>query len=286
MSSVLSSYQELLNGMLKEEQQVATFSPEKQNDNNIINRLQKDFPNLEAEIPYFVAMIKVEHPNGIPKNVVSFTKEYFMNSQPEIIVLTYSDCLVILVPTSLDNSVFAIRSSKRNIVNFRKYQEEADRRFKFSLSIGIGEPYPLQSFNHSFKEALIAVTLNQLLNKNGRLQEYKELGVYYFIFSRDIESIKDYCLKIVGPLIQHDSVTGSDLFNTLRNVLDSNYNLKSASQNLFLHINTLHYRLKKIEQLLNIDLSVLSTRIDLFTAVKVWDTLRTLSYVKDFMPLY
>jgi DNA-binding PucR family transcriptional regulator len=60
---------------------------------------------------------------------------------------------------------------------------------------------------------------------------------------------------------------------TLRMLLDNNFNTRATADNMFVHVNTVHYRIGKIEQLLDIDLSAMSTRVELYTAVKVWDTL-------------
>ncbi|WP_198142797.1 helix-turn-helix domain-containing protein [Syntrophomonas zehnderi] len=43
---------------------------------------------------------------------------------------------------------------------------------------------------------------------------------------------------------------------------------------LFIHINTLYYRINKIEHLLELDLSRMDTRVNLYTAIKIWDMLK------------
>jgi len=42
------------------------------------------------------------------------------------------------------------------------------------------------------------------------------------------------------------------------------------------------YRIKKVEELLNVDFSTIETRVDLYIAIKVWDTLNQTGFnIKD-----
>lgn len=91
--------------------------------------------------------------------------------------------------------------------------------------------------------------------------------------------MKDFCLQILGKLIEHDDKTDGELLPTLRKLLDSNVNMKSTADSLFIHVNTLYYRVSKIEELLDIDFSDMSSRVNLFIAIKVWDTLKAIDLI-------
>ncbi|HPT69952.1 MAG TPA: helix-turn-helix domain-containing protein, partial [Syntrophomonas sp.] len=54
-------------------------------------------------------------------------------------------------------------------------------------------------------------------------------------------------------------------------------NNKATADQLYIHVNTLYYRINKIEQILNIDLAKMNARVELYTAIKVWDTLQVLN---------
>lgn len=250
-------------------------------DTDFKNNFQESYRTIDLKIPYFVSVVKIDNTgltDDIKKFLNPFTKQYFQTKQPEIIIMTCSDCYVLFIPANMEGQASRVGSSDIKLLNIKKYKEIVENNYNVTLSIGVGQTYPLPLLRQSFQEAQIVLTLNRLMEKKGLVQEFEKLGIYYFIFSSGVQSIKDYCLKNLGPLIQYDNVTGSDLLSTLRTVLDCNYNLKSASDHLFIHINTVHYRLKKIEQLLNIDLSAFNNRLELYTVIKVWDTLKIHSY--------
>ncbi len=60
---------------------------------------------------------------------------------------------------------------------------------------------------------------------------------------------------------------------TLRKLVDNNFNRKAAADSLFIHINTLYYRLTKIEEILGVNMSKIDTKLNIFLAIKVYDTL-------------
>ena len=123
------------------------------------------------------------------------------------------------------------------------------------------------------------MTLPRLMEKMKFIQYFSELGIYSFVFSQSLEKIKSYCLKNLGQLIEQDNDTDCSLLPTIRTLLDSGFSMKSTADSLHIHVNTLYYRINKIEQLLGIDLSKMSTQVELYIAIKVWDTLKLNGFV-------
>ncbi len=97
--------------------------------------------------------------------------------------------------------------------------------------------------------------------------------MFTHIFSQDTECLKEFCCRTLGSLIEYDKNNNGELLSTLRQLLDSSFNWKATAHSLFIHINTLYYRVNKIQELLELDLSRMDTRVNLYTAVKIWDTL-------------
>jgi DNA-binding PucR family transcriptional regulator len=146
--------------------------------------------------------------------------------------------------------------------------------FKLTItSIGIGQPYPLSDLYKSYQEACLTLILLRVMGKKGFVREFSELGVFSFLFSQGLSSVKSFCLKTLGPLIEDDGNSTAVLLPTLRSLVDHGFNRSAAAKSLYVHINTLHYRLSKIEKLINADLSQPDVRANLYIAVKAWDAL-------------
>jgi purine catabolism regulator len=65
---------------------------------------------------------------------------------------------------------------------------------------------------------------------------------------------KDWALPALLDLINEDKSTGANNFRTLFVYLQNNRHLANTARALFIHRNTLIYRLKKIQSFLDVDL--------------------------------
>ncbi|MCL6095648.1 MAG: helix-turn-helix domain-containing protein, partial [Actinobacteria bacterium] len=85
------------------------------------------------------------------------------------------------------------------------------------------------------------------------------------ISSKVLESLHD---KVLAPLIQADK-RGHDYLTTLNTYLARNLHLKETAAVLHVHVNTLRYRLRKIEELIGMDLRSSEDRFLLELALHV-----------------
>lgn len=140
-----------------------------------------------------------------------------------------------------------------------------------SVSIGIGDYYnDLNKMKQSLKEAELALKKIKITKLKNSILEYKNMGVYQLLFSiEDNESLKNYCKNTLNPIIKYDNINNSQLVETLELYLDENCNITTTSEKLFLHRNTLRYRVKKIEELLDLDLHDFNQCIKLKIALEV-----------------
>lgn len=75
--------------------------------------------------------------------------------------------------------------------------------------------------------------------------------------------------RVLGPVVEYDRQHRADLIPTLRTFLDCSGSWTPAAALLHVHVNTLRYRLARIEQLTGRNLSSFSDRVDLFLALQL-----------------
>jgi DNA-binding PucR family transcriptional regulator len=156
------------------------------------------------------------------------------------------------------------------------FKDSIENNFNIVFSLGIGQADSLAKLYNGFYEARVALTISRLMGKKEFIQHFRDLGIYNFIFSQSPETIKSYCMKNLGQLIKHDS--DCTLLSTVRTLLDSGFSMKTTADRLHIHVNTLYYRISKIEELLDIDLYIMNNQVDLYIAIKVWDTFNAIQY--------
>jgi hypothetical protein len=75
--------------------------------------------------------------------------------------------------------------------------------------------------------------------------------------------------RVLGAIDEYDSAHRSDLIPTLRTFLECSGSWTRAAELLHVHVNTLRYRIARIEELTGRDLSTLADRVDLFLALQL-----------------
>ncbi len=130
----------------------------------------------------------------------------------------------------------------------------------------------------SFKEALSALEIGMLLSKfdNSRIFIYNAPMILLgnLIRSADLKLRGRFVRAILGDVLKR-----KDLMETLKVYLDSNMNAFLASKRLFIHKNTLFYRLKKIKKITNLDPQKPPSAFFLWLALQM-ETLNSVCFVE------
>jgi hypothetical protein len=74
---------------------------------------------------------------------------------------------------------------------------------------------------------------------------------------------------LLGPLIEYDQAHNADLVGTLDTFLCCSGSWQRCAEEMHVHVNTLRYRLQRVEQLTGRDLSRFEDRVDFFLALRL-----------------
>jgi DNA-binding PucR family transcriptional regulator len=78
----------------------------------------------------------------------------------------------------------------------------------------------------------------------------------------------DVARRTVVPLIEYDARRHTHLLETLRTLLDNHYAVQPTAEALFIHRNTLQKRLRRIESLLEVDLTDIDDLMELYLGLR------------------
>jgi hypothetical protein len=73
--------------------------------------------------------------------------------------------------------------------------------------------------------------------------------------------------QLLQPLADYDALHGSDLLKTLASFLDACGSWQRSAEELHIHVNTLRYRIQRIEELTGRSMSSMHDRVDLYLAL-------------------
>ncbi|MEH6907938.1 helix-turn-helix domain-containing protein [Neobacillus drentensis] len=154
----------------------------------------------------------------------------------------------------------------------KNLQNEITNKYKeIDVSIGIGRIKQGLIFVHeSFVEATKCIKFLKNYRFDHRVLSYTDLGVQRFILQNSKEELIDFIHEVLGPLIEYEKTRKGELLSTLIVFLDQNQNIKKTADSLHIHTNTLSYRLKRIEEILLIDLNDSQPLFNIHLAINIY----------------
>src|SRR3954469_8441309 len=126
----------------------------------------------------------------------------------------------------------------------------------------------------AYRLAREAIDLMLKLDRRGSIVGAGELGPYGLLLRHSArEELAAFAARSLGPLLDHDLAHGGELVSTLRAYLDEDRVQRRVAARCFIHVNTVVYRVHRIEELLGADLGDPKTVFDLTLALRIMDLL-------------
>lgn len=200
------------------------------------------------ETPCSVCVLNVQE--GISSDLIDFLGNFKSNA-PDLVVATdeLSCAYVRFIDGSSQDSEFQSLADYANLMA-QSIEEELGIRVK----IGVGGT--MRSFSDSavsYKQAMTAVRMSSLFEMKTVVATYKE-----YVFVKLLEDLPKYKLEeFLDVLSEPDTksvFTDPEMLETAIEFLKANLNVSEASRNLYMHRNTLMYRLDKIEKATGLDI--------------------------------
>ncbi len=93
---------------------------------------------------------------------------------------------------------------------------------------------------------------------------YDDLGLYKLLLQiNNKDSLTEFYNKSLGKLIDYDNRHNTDLLNTLKLYLLHNSSVQAVADATFTHRNTINYRIKKIKNILDVDIDNVTVKMEI-----------------------
>lgn len=134
--------------------------------------------------------------------------------------------------------------------------------------IGIGSiSSDLSCLKQGYDQACLCEKL--CFQKQNEVKSFQHLGIWGILATSNPALLRNFCKEMLDPLARYDKENHSNYVDTLKSYILSNGNTTKISESLFIHRNTVNYRLKKIRELFDIDLNNLATISDFQIAFNI-----------------
>ena len=204
------------------------------------------------------------------KNDILRTIRILFQHQPQDIVsYVGGDRFVILKTINTDDKPEIIRDKLINIS--KKIKDSILSQRKFISSIGIGEYHPdIKGTMHSYQQACQALEIGDKVNGKIGIYHITDLGIYRLLAEIKPEIRDEYFQHIFNINIGKKRKELKPFFwETLEAFFEYNLNITNTAKAIYVHRNTLLYRLEKVKQITGLDPRKFDEAFQLYIALKM-----------------
>src|SRR5205814_3608904 len=125
-----------------------------------------------------------------------------------------------------------------------------------TVSIGIGNlAQSVAELARSHLEARQALRLSKRAGAHARVISYRSLGAFRLLLEvQSPEALRGFVGEVVGPLLKYAESRETPLLETLEALAAARWVRRGAARALGIHINSMTYRIERIESLTRLSL--------------------------------
>lgn len=200
----------------------------------------------------------------LKRNLYNLIRTEFSIIESDIKIMTLNNDFYVILNSNdinVNKLELCIENSINKIFNYIRI------RPIFIIGDSIAEFTKITSKIKELKDALYIYYLKK--DKPSFLYEKDTFIEQFFLKNKSNYYLEQFVKNTIGKITDEKSKDSLDLYNTLHEYIKSGYNTLQASKNLYIHRNTLTYRLNKIEKLLQCDLNSFEDRYKITLAIRV-----------------
>lgn len=211
----------------------------------------------EQEEIRYVPILK-ERRDLLKKQILNLIIE----EKPDASVFSDKESLMIILSDLQERTAYMIIEKIR--IRLVPYLKAAETVF---AAVG-NAVHGIRRLSESYMMAKKIAELSQVEHKEDISRCYSDMGINRLLFHIDSrECLEEYYKDTVRPLEEYDEINKSNLMEVLECYMKHDGSVQSTAEELYVHRNTVNYKLKKIESLLNVDLTKFSVRNELSAGI-------------------
>lgn len=213
-----------------------------------------------------------EHIQELKSRILQFCHLAFNDYPGNAMLQMKSDSIIGLVRVMDANDEKLLREKCQQIC-----RQVEERYPKVSVSIGVGRTYTgVRNIKKSHEEASTSLRIGRFLSGSASVTFFRDLGPYRFLYElQDSEAMLAFHRELIGKIELYDAQNQTELLKTLICYFKNDCNARITAKELFVHKNSVIYRVKRIEEITGLDLSDPEDRFNLQLGLKLDRILKT-----------
>ena len=226
--------------------------------------------HIQTDVKRVVMIIETD--NGKDSNVLEAMRTFSGSNSQDFITAVDENNVIVVKDLSENDSVKEIEKTAANMENF--LIKEGMKGIHIAYGTVVKE---IKEVSRSYKEAKMALDEGKIFFDERNIIAYSELGIGRLIYQLPIPLCKMFIKEIFGGKSPDDF--DEETITTINKFFENSLNVSETSRQLFIHRNTLVYRLDKLQKSTGLDLRVFEDAITFRIALMV---VKYMNYMESF----
>ena len=210
---------------------------------DIYNRAKKLHIEVTAPRVVFLVETRLEK-DGI---VTELLKGMFSSQVGDYITAVDESSVILVKAVEADTTHEDLEAIAQTVVAMMNTEAMLNVRVAFGTVV-----QELKDVSKSYKEAKMALDVGKIFYAEKNVTAYSTLGIGRLIYQLPINLCKIFIEEIFGDNVPMD--LDEETLTTINKFFENNLNVSETSRQLFVHRNTLVYRIEKIQKSTGLDL--------------------------------
>ena len=218
--------------------------------------------HIDNNVPRLVYLIESNNDKDTNTSVMDVVRSIFPMKTKDFITAVDENNIILVKDVSEDRSRKAIERTARTITDM--LNSEAMGKVRIALGSVVTD---LKDISRSYKEAKIALEVGKIFYEEKYTINYNRLGIGRLIYQLPISLCKMYIEEIFKNIKVEDF--DEETLNTVNKFFENSLNISETSRQLYIHRNTLVYRLDKLQKNTGLDIRTFDDAITFKIALMV-----------------
>ena len=225
---------------------------------DIYNRAKK--LRIDAEARRAVMLLELSHEKETSS--MELVRSVFAGRNNDFITAVDEKSIIIVKELSENEGYAELNMLAEKVLQILPDDKKADAVIAYGTIVG-----EIKDVSRSYKEARMALNVGKIFFGDEKIYAYSSLGIGRLIYQLPIP----LCRMFIKEIFEHKSPDEFDeeTLTTINKFFDNNLNVSETSRQLYIHRNTLVYRLDKLQKSTGLDLRVFEDAITFKIALMV-----------------
>ena len=225
---------------------------------DIYNRAKK----LHIEVGVRRVVFLVESHENMDGTVQEALKEFFSAEGNDFVTAVDEKNIIVVKELAPDDGYDQVQKIAESMLDMLSSEVMLSTRVSYGTIVN-----EIKEVSRSYKEAKMALEVGKIFFVERHIVAYNALGIGRLIYQLPIPLCKMFIKEIFADVSPDDF--DEETLETISKFFENNLNVSETSRQLFIHRNTLVYRLDKLDRATGLDLRVFDDAITFQIALMV-----------------